>query len=74
MEIDIEKKKTPQINLDRYSSFSSSIVDLRMLKLLKLAKTEPSLNDERLLTIPEKKLFALLNSFIKQWRNFFITS
>ena len=74
MEIDIEKKKTPQINLDRYSSFSSSIVDLRMLKLLKLAKTEPSLNDERLLTFPEKKLFALLNSFFKQWRNFFITS
>ncbi len=71
---DIRKKKVPLINLDRYNSYSLSIIDNRLLKLLKLAKTELSLDDERRLTIPEKLLFELLFNFIKHWRNFFINS
>ncbi len=71
---DIKKKKIPQINLDRFNSYSLSIVDNRLLKLLKLAKTELSLDDERRLTISEKLLFELLFNLIKHWRNFFINS
>ncbi|MFX0164024.1 MAG: hypothetical protein ACFE9V_01755 [Candidatus Hodarchaeota archaeon] len=71
---DIKKKKIPQINLERYNSYSLNIVDNRLLKLLKLAKTELSLDDERRLTISEKLLFELLFNLIKHWRNFFINS
>jgi DNA replication initiation complex subunit (GINS family) len=70
----ILKKNIPQINLDRYNSYSLSIVDNRLLKLLKLAKTELSLDDERRLTISEKLLFEILFNLIKHWRNFFINS
>ena len=69
---DIKKKTKPQINLDRYNSYLLSIVDNRLLKLTKLAKTELSFDDERRLTIPEKKLFDLLFNIIKEWRSFFI--
>lgn len=69
---DIKKKKKPQINLDRYNSYLLSIVDNRLLKLIKLAKTELSLDDERKLTNSEKKLFDILFNVIKQWRKFFI--
>ena len=69
---DIKKKKKPKINLDRYNSYLLSIVDNRLLKLIKLAKTELSLDDERKLTNSEKKLFDILFNVIKQWRKFFI--
>ncbi len=69
---DIKKKNKPQINLDRYNSYSLSILDNRLLKVLKLAKTELSLNDERRLSFSEKLLFELLYNLIKHWRNFFI--
>ena len=71
---DIRKKKKPQINLDRYNSYLLSIVDNRLLKLIKLAKTDLSLDDERRLTISEKKLFDILFNLIKKWRNFFINN
>lgn len=69
---DIIKKTKPQINLDRYNSYLLSIIDNRLLKLIKLAKTDLSLDDERRLTISERKLFELLFDLIKQWRSFFI--
>ena len=74
MKIDIKNKNKPQINLDRYNSYSLSMIDNRLLKLLKLAKTELSLEDDRRLTISEKLLFEKLFKLIKNWRNFFINS
>jgi hypothetical protein len=74
MKNDIKNNNKPQINLDRYNSYSSSMVDNRLFKLLKLAKTELSLDDERRLTISEKLLFEILFKLIKNWRNFFINS
>jgi hypothetical protein len=71
---DIRKKKKPQLNLDRYNSYLLNIVDNRLLKLIKLAKTEISFDDERRLTASEKKLFDILFNVIKQWRNFFINN
>ena len=74
MKMDIKNKNKPQINLDRYNSYSVSMVDNRLFKLLKLAKTELSLDDERRLTISEELLFEILFKLIKNWRDFFINS
>lgn len=74
MKNDIKNKNKPQINLDRYNSYSLSMVDNRLLKLLKLAKTELSLDDERRLTISEKLLYDFLFKLIKNWRTFFINN
>ena len=74
MRNDIKNKNKPQINLDRYNSYSSSMVDNRLLKLLKLAKTELSVDDEGRLTISEKILFDILFKLINNWRNFYINS
>ena len=71
---DIEKKKKPQISLDRYNSFASNIVDNRLLKILKLTKSDLSLEDERRFTLAEKLLFRNLSIFIKGWRNFYLAS
>ncbi len=74
MKNEIKNKNKPQINLDRYNSYSSSMVDNRLLKLLKLAKIDLSLDDERRLTVSEKLLFEIIFKIIKSWRNFFINS
>ncbi|MFX1324936.1 MAG: hypothetical protein ACFE8N_08260 [Promethearchaeota archaeon] len=70
---DISKRNKPQINLDRYNSFSSSIIDNRLLKLLKLAKADLTLDDERRMTNSEKLLYEKFFNFIKEWRNFFLS-
>ncbi|MFX1418343.1 MAG: hypothetical protein ACFE9N_05420 [Promethearchaeota archaeon] len=71
MENQIDKKHKPKIDLDRYYSYSSNIIDSRLLKLLKLSMTELSLDDERRLTYSEKILYNYLNNLIKIWRDFF---
>ncbi|MFX1377372.1 MAG: hypothetical protein ACFFA0_16350 [Promethearchaeota archaeon] len=74
MEEDVKKRNKPQINLDLYNSYSLNIVDNRLLKLLKLAKTELSMDDEQKLTIAEKFFFDIMFNLIRVWRNFFISS
>ncbi|MFW9821698.1 MAG: hypothetical protein ACFFE4_02105 [Candidatus Thorarchaeota archaeon] len=71
---DIDNKNQPRVNLDRYNSYYSSIIDNRLSKLLKLAKTELSLDDERRLTISEKFLFEILFALFRNWRNFFLNN
>lgn len=73
VEKEVNEKKIPKLDLDRFSSYSINIVDNRLLKLLKLARASLSLDDERKLTSSEKLLFAKLFDFIKVWRNFFLT-
>lgn len=68
---EIDKKKRPKIDMDRYNSYTSNIIDSRLLKLLKLSMAELSLEDERLLTNSEKILYKYLYHLIKIWRNFF---
>jgi hypothetical protein len=74
MKNDIKNRNKPQINLDRYNSYSVSMIDNRLFKLLKLAKTDLSLDDERRLIISEKLLFDIFFNLIKNWRDFFINS
>ncbi|UCD01053.1 MAG: hypothetical protein JSV23_09230 [Promethearchaeota archaeon] len=71
MEIEITKKSKPKIDFDRYNSYTSNIIDSRLLKLLKLSMAELSLEDERKLTNSEKFLYKYLYNLIKTWRNFF---
>ena len=71
MENEIDKNNKPKIDLDRYNSYNSNIIDSRLLKLLKLSMTELSLEDERLLTNSEKLLYKNLYNLIKIWRDFF---
>jgi len=74
LEIEINKNYKPKIDLDRYNSYASNIIDSRLLKLLKLAKAEISLDDEKRLTIPEKLFYKILNKNISKWRAFFLTA
>ncbi len=71
MENEINKKNKPVIDLDRYNSYTSNIIDSRLLKLLKLSRAELSLEDERILTNSEKLLYDYLYHLIKIWRDFF---
>ena len=74
MEKDIRIKNKPKIDFDRYNSYTANIIDSRLLKLLKLAKAELSLDDERRLTISEKLLYKNVYNLIKTWRNFFLAN
>jgi hypothetical protein len=68
---EITKKKKPNIDLDRYNSYSSNIIDSRLLKLLKISMTELTLEDERGLTNTEKLFYTYLYNLIKIWRKYF---
>ncbi|MBY9010364.1 MAG: hypothetical protein KGD74_10915, partial [Candidatus Lokiarchaeota archaeon] len=61
-------------NSDRFTSYSTNIVDSRLLKLLKLAKSNLSVEDERRLTSSEMILFNKLSELIKGWRTFFLNN
>ncbi len=74
MEREVEEKVRPKVELDRYNSYNANIVDSRLLKLLRLAKAELSLNDEEKLTNSEKKLYNHMFSIIKVWRSFFLNT
>ncbi|MFW9973077.1 MAG: hypothetical protein ACFFDF_23040, partial [Candidatus Odinarchaeota archaeon] len=71
MENEVDNKNKPKIDLDRYNSYTTNIIDSRLLKLLKLSMAELSLDDERLLTNSEKLLYSYLFYIIKTWRKFF---
>jgi hypothetical protein len=71
MENEITKNNKPQIDLDRYNSYTSNIIDSRLIKLLKLSMAELSLDHEARLTISEKILYKNLYRLVKIWRNFF---
>lgn len=72
MDLEIDKGHKLPIDLDRFISYTSNIVDGRLLKILKLAKAEISLDDENRLTESEKLLYKDLYNLIKTWRDFFL--
>jgi len=71
MENEVIKKNRPKIDLDRYNSYTSNIIDSRLLKLLKLSMAELSLEDEKRLTNSEKLFYTYLYNFVKIWRDFY---
>jgi len=74
IEKEVQEKNKPKIDLDRFTSYSTNIVDSRLLKLLKLAKSNLSSEDERRLTSSEIILFNKLFELIKVWRTFFLNN
>ncbi|MFX0038195.1 MAG: hypothetical protein ACFFAA_09935 [Promethearchaeota archaeon] len=71
MESEITKKTKPKIDIDRYNSYASNIIDARLLKLLKLSMTELSLEDERRITNSEMILYKYVYTLLKIWKDFF---
>jgi len=73
IEIEINKGVRPHLAIDKYNSYIMSIVDIRLLKLLKLTKTELSIDDERRLTFSEQALFNKIYKLVKVWREFYLS-
>lgn len=72
IENEVENNLKPKVELDRYRSYHSNIVDSRLIKLLLLAKVDLSLNDEHKLSHSEKLLYLYFSRLIKIWREFFL--
>ena len=72
LEKDIKAGVKPPLDLDKYNSYLISILDNRMLKLLKLTKTQLSMDNERRLTNSENALFVQISRLINTWRNFYL--
>ena len=73
IENEVKSQKRPKFDLDLYNSYLINIINSRLTKVLNLSKSELSLDDERKLTLSEKKLYKELYYLIKRWRNFFLT-
>ncbi|MFX1257631.1 MAG: hypothetical protein ACFFAN_07225 [Promethearchaeota archaeon] len=71
VEKDVKDGIRPKLDLERFNSYTLNIIDSRLLKLLRLAKAELTLEDEQKLTYSEKVLYEQMYKLIKIWRNFF---
>jgi len=74
MEKEVEDKTKPKIDLDRYNSYTANVIDSRLVKLLRLSKSDLSLDDERKLTNSEKTFYKMLAELVRGWRNFFLAN
>jgi hypothetical protein len=72
MEKDVKDGVKPMIDLDKFNSYLSNIIDNRLLKLLRLSKAKLTLDDEKRLTISELKLYRLIFDLLTTWKKFFL--
>ena len=72
MEKDVKDGVKPMIDLDKFNSYLSNIIDNRLLKLLRLSKAKLTLDDEKRLTNSEIKLYRLIFRLLTTWKNFFL--
>jgi hypothetical protein len=72
IELDVKSGKKSKIDLDRYNSYKTNVIDSRLLKLLRMATSEVNLQDERRFTNAEKILFDRIRQLIKTWRTHFL--
>jgi hypothetical protein len=73
IEKDVYDKNKPKKGLDLFKSFNINIIDSRLSKMLRLARSELSVDDEHKLTNSEKLLYKKLSNLIKVWRAFFLS-
>jgi len=71
MEKDVKDGVKLMIDLDKFNSYLSNIIDIRLLKLLRLSNAKLTLDDEKLLTNSELKLYRYIFDLLSTWRNFF---
>lgn len=69
---DVKKGFKTNMAMDNFNSYFSNIVDTRLLKVIKLANSEFSLEDENKLTLSERILVDNILNIIKTWRNYFL--
>lgn len=73
MKNDVMTGKKPQNFLDNYNSYFASVLDSRLIKILKMGKSELTLDDEKRLTHSEHLLFNIINEIIFTWRRFYLS-
>ena len=74
MEKDILDEIKPRRDLENFNSYMMNIIDNRLLKLLRLTKTELSLDAERRLTNSEQFLFKRIHELVNTWRSFYLSA
>ena len=72
LEKEVQDGTKAQEFLKNYNSYSSLLLERRLLKLLNLSRTELSFDEEDRLTTSEQFLYNQIYKLIKNWRNFFI--
>jgi len=72
MDKDVKDGFKPIRDLENFNSYLMNIVDNRLLKILRLTKTELSIDDERRLTNSEQILFKRIRELVDTWRNFYL--
>ena len=74
MEKEVNDNTKPQKFLDDFKSYYTSVLDSRLLKILRIAKTDLSLELEKRLTVAERILYNHIYKKINIWRDFFLNS
>ena len=72
MEKDVKDNNKPQQFLDNFKSYFTSVLDSRLLKILKIAKSDLSLDVEKRLAGSEYLLYNHIYKIINIWRDFFL--
>lgn len=72
MEKAIKDEARPRKDLENFNSYLMNIIDNRLLKILRLTKTELSLDAETRLTNSEHFLFNRIQKLVNTWRNFYL--
>ncbi len=73
MEKDVMENKKPLKFLDDFKSYQTSVLDSRLLKILRIAKSDLSLEIEKRLSVSEHLLYNNIHKIINLWRGFFLS-
>jgi len=73
IEKDVKDGNKPKEFLNNFNSYFLNVIDSRLLKLLRLSRSDLSIEDEQKLTKSEKILYNQINRIIKVWRNYYIS-
>ncbi len=73
MEKDVKENNKPQKFLDDYKSYYTSVLDSRILKIMRIAKSDSSIEVENRLAVSEHLLYNNIHKIINIWREFFLS-
>lgn len=72
LEKDVIENNKPQKFLDDYKSYLTSVLDSRLLKIMRIAKSDLSIEVEKRLAISERLLYNNIHKIVNMWREFFL--
>ena len=73
MEKEVIENNKPQRFLDDYKSYHTSVLDSRILKIMRIAKSDSSIEVENRLAVSEHLLYNNIHKIINIWREFFLS-